>query len=149
MDNKTNKRVTEAVERFLGGHVVEKRELCQQGELPLRTWRAAFDEETGQTFLLCDMCGQDEPLCVKTSCKPPKKEVEEQMNEMQEEWNEYNRLWKVVQEKGFKPGWAAHKYKEKFGEWPPDGWREKLEGRIKCLSCNGTGWAQKEGDESS
>jgi DNA repair protein RadD len=26
-------------------------------------------------------------------------------------------MW-IADEKGFKPGWAAHKYREKFGEWP-------------------------------
>ncbi len=27
----------------------------------------------------------------------------------------------VAMERGYKPGWAAHKYKEKFGTWPPWG----------------------------
>jgi hypothetical protein len=27
----------------------------------------------------------------------------------------------VAMERGYKPGWAAHKYKEKFGTWPPQG----------------------------
>jgi DNA repair protein RadD len=25
----------------------------------------------------------------------------------------------IAKERGYKPGWAAHKYKEKFGTWPP------------------------------
>jgi hypothetical protein len=25
----------------------------------------------------------------------------------------------IAQERNFKPGWAAHKYKEKYGDWPP------------------------------
>ena len=25
----------------------------------------------------------------------------------------------VATERGYKPGWAAYKYKEKFGAWPP------------------------------
>jgi DNA repair protein RadD len=28
-------------------------------------------------------------------------------------------LTHVALERGYKPGWAAHKYKEKFGDWPP------------------------------
>lgn len=28
-------------------------------------------------------------------------------------------LW-IAHEKGYKPGWAAHKYREKFGDWPAD-----------------------------
>ena len=27
--------------------------------------------------------------------------------------------------KGFRPGWAAHKYKEKFGVFPPWDWNQK------------------------
>src|SRR5690606_1009239 len=27
-------------------------------------------------------------------------------------------LW-IAQERGYKPGWAAHKFKEKFAHWPP------------------------------
>jgi len=27
----------------------------------------------------------------------------------------------IAQERGYKPGWAAHKHKEKFGAWPPWG----------------------------
>jgi DNA repair protein RadD len=27
----------------------------------------------------------------------------------------------VGMERGYKPGWASHKYKEKFGDWPPWG----------------------------
>jgi DNA repair protein RadD len=29
-------------------------------------------------------------------------------------------LW-IARERGYKPGWAAHKFKEKFGTWPPRG----------------------------
>ena len=25
-------------------------------------------------------------------------------------------------ERQYKTGWAAHKYREKFGDWPPRGW---------------------------
>lgn len=28
-------------------------------------------------------------------------------------------LW-IAQERGYKPGWAGHKYREKFGDWPRD-----------------------------
>jgi DNA repair protein RadD len=25
----------------------------------------------------------------------------------------------IAAERGYKPGWVAHKFKEKFGTWPP------------------------------
>jgi hypothetical protein len=34
-------------------------------------------------------------------------------------------LW-IARERDFKSGWAAHKFKEKFGEWPPRGHFEPL-----------------------
>lgn len=33
-------------------------------------------------------------------------------------------LW-IVQEKGYSPGWAGHKYREKFGNWPPRSWNQR------------------------
>ena len=32
-------------------------------------------------------------------------------------------VW-IANERDYKPGWVAHKYKEKFGTWPP--WGERL-----------------------
>jgi len=29
--------------------------------------------------------------------------------------------WRVAVERGYKPGWVAHKYREKFGDWPQHG----------------------------
>ena len=34
-------------------------------------------------------------------------------------------LW-IARERSYKPGWAAHKFREKFGEWPPRGKLEPL-----------------------
>jgi hypothetical protein len=36
-----------------------------------------------------------------------------------ERW--YGMLISVANERGYKPGWAKHKYREKFGTWPPWG----------------------------
>jgi DNA repair protein RadD len=30
----------------------------------------------------------------------------------------YSQLLYIARQKGYKPGWAAHKHKEKFGDWP-------------------------------
>lgn len=39
-----------------------------------------------------------------------------------EEQREFHRqLLFIALERGYKPGWAGHKYKERFGEWPPWG----------------------------
>ena len=31
----------------------------------------------------------------------------------------YRQLLWIAEERRYKPGWAAHKFKEKFGTWPP------------------------------
>jgi DNA repair protein RadD len=31
----------------------------------------------------------------------------------------YAMLTGIAMERGYKAGWAAHKYREKFGTWPP------------------------------
>ena len=30
-------------------------------------------------------------------------------------------LVSIAKERNYKPGWAAHKFKKKFGSWPPRG----------------------------
>lgn len=37
----------------------------------------------------------------------------------------YLELAGLAEMKGYKPGWAAYKYKERFGAWPPYGWRDQ------------------------
>lgn len=39
----------------------------------------------------------------------------------------YKQLLWYCQERGWAPGWAAHKYREKFGNWPSRGWKEPME----------------------
>ncbi len=51
--------------------------------------------------------------------KPPQEATTEERRE------EYVRLMDVVNNKGFKPGWAAYKFKELFGEWPPWEWKNE------------------------
>lgn len=42
-----------------------------------------------------------------------------------ERHEEFERLMGVVRNKGFKPGWAAYKFKELFGDWPPREWKDE------------------------
>ena len=38
------------------------------------------------------------------------------------ERSEFHRLKAVAEQKGLKPGWAAYRFKERYGEWPKDTW---------------------------
>jgi DNA repair protein RadD len=40
----------------------------------------------------------------------------------------------IASERGYKPGWAAHKFKEKFGHWPPSRFVEPIEPSREVLS---------------
>jgi DNA repair protein RadD len=43
-------------------------------------------------------------------------------------------LTHIASERGYKPGWAAHKFKEKFGFWPPSRFVEPIEPSREVLS---------------
>lgn len=49
--------------------------------------------------------------------------------------DEYFRLCEVCQEKGFKSGWAAHKFKELFGVWPDKEWGKPAAKPQSCPNC--------------
>lgn len=34
----------------------------------------------------------------------------------------FDAMWAAAERKGYKPGWVAHTYKSKFGQWPPRAW---------------------------
>jgi hypothetical protein len=36
--------------------------------------------------------------------------------------NRYGQLLYIARQCGFKDGWAAFQFKDKFGDWPPSGW---------------------------
>jgi DNA repair protein RadD len=42
--------------------------------------------------------------------------------EQQDQLGFFCELRGVAVERGYKPGWAAHKFKEKFGDWPSRTW---------------------------
>ena len=41
----------------------------------------------------------------------------------------YAQLLGIVRDKKYHPGWAAHKFKAKFGDWPPTHWRHSVKPR--------------------
>ena len=43
-------------------------------------------------------------------------------------------LTHIAQDRGYKPGWAAYKFKEKFGHWPSSRSIEPIEPSIEVLS---------------
>src|SRR5262245_29806771 len=43
-------------------------------------------------------------------------------------------LTHIAEERGYKPGWVAHKYKEKFGDWPAHRYLPPIEPSLEVLS---------------
>jgi hypothetical protein len=50
----------------------------------------------------------------------------------QAEWQAM--LTHIAEERGYKPGWVAHKFKEKFGHWPDLPYRWPIEPSREVLS---------------
>jgi superfamily II DNA or RNA helicase len=46
--------------------------------------------------------------------------IRAQIVEREEKRQFHAQLVWIARERGYQSGWAAHKFKEKFGEWPPD-----------------------------
>jgi DNA repair protein RadD len=44
----------------------------------------------------------------------------------------------IGQQRGYKPGWVAHKFKEKFGNWPPRG----IQPRVQPASPEVSSWVR-------
>ena len=53
----------------------------------------------------------------------PEREVRNETASEETKRNDYVKLYMKAAEWGYKPGWADHKYKEKYGEWPPKDFR--------------------------
>jgi hypothetical protein len=43
-------------------------------------------------------------------------------------------LTHIAEQRGYKPGWIAHQYKEKFGHWPPCRYARPIEPSREVLS---------------
>lgn len=61
---------------------------------------------------------------------------------VEEKAKEYKKLLEVCDRKGFKSGWASHKFKDLFGDWPPrDGFGDSYIDEVKqkkpsvCPNC--------------
>jgi DNA repair protein RadD len=85
----------------------------------------------------CEVCGHDEP--VKTH------EVSEVASEKLTEWKgDPRRVFFDLQldwarRRGYKPGFAAAKYKEKYGSWPPWSWSQQA----KAEFASDAGWQRR------
>jgi superfamily II DNA or RNA helicase len=98
-----------------------------------------YEAKGGDRFIECSQCGglrEGGKACPCCGFLPPKKPVEFEMakgelgllqrngkvqptvydRETRMQWHAM--LVHIAQQRGYKSGWAAHKHKEKFGEWP-------------------------------
>lgn len=60
---------------------------------------------------------------------------------------DYEAWMEEAQERGFKSGWAAYRYKDEYGDWPPREWgktqakpKPKPRDKTRCSACDGEGW---------
>jgi superfamily II DNA or RNA helicase len=77
--------------------------------------------------LVCPFCGFEFPPAERKSPEVQAGELEERSTEPMELKRKYFEAMAVMARgKGFKPGFAAAKYKERYGTWPPWSWSEEL-----------------------
>jgi DNA repair protein RadD len=79
---------------------------------------------------ICPACGREFPLKEEDKTEEKAGElVEVRPATNDEKREEFDRLTKVAEERGYKSGWVYHRYREKFGVAPPNGWQPKKERR--------------------
>lgn len=75
----------------------------------------------------CERCGEPWPAPRRVEVR--EREIREVVAEVQRspitaaQRDLLRRLSKIAQERGYKPGWVAHRYRAQFGVWPPRDWR--------------------------
>jgi DNA repair protein RadD len=121
--------------------------LSPEGKPKNEAQRTREDGPTGSRIIECSQCGcmrEGGKPCPNCGFLPPKKAIDHEVidselclidrrgshkpvysAEDRHRWHAM--LRRIGEERGYKPGWAAHKHKEKFGDWPPYGAVEPIE----------------------
>ena len=81
-------------------------------ECPKCTSGNIFQRQYGPytLWVACNGCGEKTTLT-----------IEKHDASLEERKEEYDKLWEIMTQKGFKPGWVAYRYKDIFGCWPETG----------------------------
>ena len=76
--------------------------------------------------LVCPHCGADLPRKERSLAESPK-ELEQRSTEPEAlKWAFFWRQVVTAKSKGFKPGFASAIYKDRYGQWPPRHWSDKI-----------------------
>ena len=99
-----------------------------------------------QTMKLCKVCFAyvelSRHVCVHCGAffttverEPPKESDEELLarsldpNDLRLQW--FSKHVSIARMQGFKPGFASAKYKERYGDWPPRAWSDKIKAEFE------------------
>lgn len=95
---------------------------------PIRTCQECFAVYPAARSV-CPVCGMRNPVGqrapiaeVAGEAIPIEQLRADPLREHRERVAFLDRYMKIAAESGRKPGWAAWKYKDRYGEWPPAGW---------------------------
>lgn len=77
---------------------------------------------------ICPYCGTDSPPTPPSDLPRESEEVLQQLSTMPEAMRRmyFNMMVSKARQKGFKPGFASARYKERYGAWPPWEWSEEV-----------------------
>lgn len=85
----------------------------------------------------CEVCGHQTPVVVREVKTDETQKLEQRGQDPRVLY--FERMVEQARSRGFKPGYASAKYKEKFGQWPPWSWGEKT----KRMFAEDEGWQQR------
>lgn len=103
----STERERSAVPTVAHGELVEVSESCQA--CGASGVRRIAGEVSYVYVMTCDTCGNAQRIVDKTRA---------QRASMAEKRQEYDRIRKIAEQKGYKQGWIAHQYRGLFGCWP-------------------------------
>lgn len=103
---------------------LDGRAISGGGEAPVKTC-ASCNHACAIACRTCPTCGAsfDATTCVVDRCELVK------IGRAEQERGFFVDCLETAQMRGFKPGWVAHRFKEKFGRFPAKLWREFVAGK--------------------
>lgn len=86
----------------------------------------------------CEVCGHQAPVVVREVRVDETAKLEQRGQDPRLLY--FERMVEQARSRGFKPGYASAKYKEKFEAWPPWSWSE----RVKKMHAEDEAWQQRQ-----
>lgn len=88
----------------------------------------------------CELCGHFAPPVERKAIKTDLRAILKERTNDDPRLAFFERMWEQARTKGFKPGAVSFRFKEKYGEWPPWSWSE----RVKAAFARDEDWQKRQ-----